>query len=231
MFSPTGRSALITLLTAALAAALPAGSAHAQCGGGGQQNRSPMQGRPQQQNALFAASRPLTGGGVQFTGLTAQQPQQNALFGAGPQQQQQNAMLAALLQQQQQNAMLAAMQQQQQQQNAFQPVAQQAQGQQNVVRAAQPPRQNAAAQVRAVVVPDVKDPDPVPEDPADVAARKVKLARTLLDEARAADREGDRDLAGKLRERAGDRLQQVVARFPGTRAADDAQALLDKIGF
>jgi delta 1-pyrroline-5-carboxylate dehydrogenase len=227
MFSRTARWALIPLLTVTLGPALWVEPAHAQCGGGSQQNRSQMQGRPQQ-NMTLATTRPQGGGPFLFTGLTAQQPLQNALF-AAPQQQQQNAMLAALLQQQQQNAMLAAQQQQPQQQNAFRPVGQQPQGQQNVVRAALPQQQNVAAAQPRAVVPDVQD-DPVPEDPQDVAARRVKLARALLSEARAADREGDRDLAQKLRDRAGDRLQQVVAKFPGTRASDEAQTLLDKMG-
>src|SRR5262249_9453861 len=105
------------------------------------------------------------------------------------------------------------------------------QQQQNAVRAAPPPQQNAAAaQVAAVAIPGLKEADPVPEDPGDVATRRLKLARSLLTEAKAADRDGDRDLAQKLRDRPGDRLQEVVARFPGTRAADAAQEMLDKMG-
>jgi hypothetical protein len=59
------------------------------------------------------------------------------------------------------------------------------------------------------------------------AARKVKQARTLTNDALEEQARGHRAEADRLREKAEERYREIVARYPGTQGAADAQALLD----
>ena len=117
--------------------------------------------------------------------------------------------------------------------------------QQAVLRAQQRPQQQAvlaalprqqpqpnpgAAQLRAVPMPERDDPSPEPEDPEDTAARQLRLVRRLVADADAVQREGERDSAAKIRERAVERLRDIAAKFRGTRAAGEARELLQKLG-
>jgi hypothetical protein len=130
----------------------------------------------------------------------------------------------------QQQAMLVAVQQQQQ--NALL-MAQQPRPQQNGLRAAMPGRlgqQNpGVAQLRPVAEPGQNEPPPRPADPEQVAARQLSLTRELVGDANTVERQGDRDRAAMMRERAQERLQDIIARFPRTKAADAAQELLRKL--
>jgi hypothetical protein len=146
--------------------------------------------------------------------------QQVGLRTGGPQpqyamlvQQQQYALLAQLQQQQQQNALLAQQLRQQQQQNAL--LVQQ--------------RNAAAVQLRAVQAPERKEPAPQPDAPEETAVRQLKIARWLVSDADMAQRKGERALATRLRDRAGERLQDVVAKYSGTKEADAAQDLLQEL--
>jgi hypothetical protein len=228
MLSKMGRHAGTALCPVALALLLSAGPAPAQQGMCGQQNRSrqsPMQGQsgmraafPMQQNALRTQLPQQQQYGLQAQfppqqdpALVALQQQQNALMAA---LQQQNAQLAVL---QQQNALLVA-QQRRQQQNAML-VAQQFQLQQQNAPAAQPRGPQGGG-----------EPAEQPEDPEATAARKLQVARTLIADAGKAQFEGEQDRAAKIRARAAERLQDVVAQYPGSKAADKAQQLLDRLG-
>jgi hypothetical protein len=133
--------------------------------------------------------------------------------------QQQYTMLTAA----QQQALLAALQQQQQQQQALLAALQQ---QQNVLRAQQ--RNAAAAQQRAAQAqaPDQKQAVQPSANPEETAARQLKLARWLVSDADVAQKKGEREVATRLRDRAGERLQDLVAQYAGTKAADAAQVLL-----
>jgi hypothetical protein len=132
------------------------------------------------------------------------------------QQQQQNALLVALLQQQQQqNALRTALLQQQR--NVSLPSQSQ--------NAAVPPQNAGTTQLRTVSLPSSKEPQK-PQDPEEAAARQLKMTRDLLTDADAAQQEGERDRAAKMRERAETRLQEIVATYPGTKAADKARELL-----
>jgi hypothetical protein len=176
----------------------------------------------QQQSRLSPGGMRRQNGLAQLTALSQQNPmQQGAQLVAWQlqqlQQQQQLANLVALqLQQlQQQNAMLMALQQQQQQ--------------------GQPP-QNAqlAVQRRAMQrgpqpTPEIPAADPQPQDPEAAAARKLAIARELVADASRAQFQGDGDGSTRMRQRAVVRLQEVVAQYSGTRAADRAQDLLDRL--
>lgn len=151
------------------------------------------------------------GGQQQHTMQMPLQPQQDYTMQAALQQQQQYALLAALQQQQQQNAMLAAalreqrrLQRQQQQKDAAPNALKQLANDEEVVQKR--------------------------EDPEEIAATRLKIARWLAADAVAAEKKGDRQLAIKLRDQAEERLQVVVSKYQGTKAADDAKELLDKLG-
>jgi hypothetical protein len=124
----------------------------------------------------------------------------------------------------QQQALLTALQQQQQQQQALLAALQQ---QQNALRAQQ--RNAAAVQPRAVQMPESKEPVPSSESPEQTGARQLKIARWLVSDANTAQQRGERDVATRLRDRAGERLQDVVAQYAGTKAADAAQDLLQQL--
>jgi hypothetical protein len=145
--------------------------------------------------------------------------QQNALRYT-PQQQ------YAMMTPAQQQALLAAMQQLQQQQQALLAALQQ---QQNVLRAQQ--RNAAAAQLAAVQkqVPERKEAVQPSANREEIAARQLKLARWLVSDADTAQKKGERDLSARLRDRAGERLQDLVAQYGGTKAADAAQVLLKEL--
>jgi hypothetical protein len=142
--------------------------------------------------------------------------QQRAVLAAVQQQRQQNALLMA--QQPPPNALLMAQQPPRQQPNALPP---------GLWR---PPQPNpGVAQLRPVAEPEPNAPAPQPADPEQVAARQLSIARDLVADADTVRRQGDQDRAALMRERAGERLQDIVARFPKTRAADAAQELLKKL--
>ncbi len=127
-------------------------------------------------------------------------------------QQQQVAQLLAL-RLQQQNAMLAARQQ---------PPPQ------NAMLMARPQQNPAAAELRAQPPPQRDEPPPPPEDPEATAARKLRLARELAADAQTAQQQGEGDRAARMRKRVAERLREIVARYPGTAAAGQAQELLRK---
>jgi hypothetical protein len=231
MLSKMGRPAATVFFPAALALVLSTGLTHAQPGGcGQQQNRSRQRGLsrqsslqgqlPLQQNVL-QGQLPLQQNGLQAQlplpqdpALVALQQQQNVLLVA---LQQQNAQLVAL---QQQNALLVAQQRRQQQQNAVL-MAQQLQQAQANGPAAQP---RGAQDAGGGAAADR------PEDPEAAAARKLQIARDLVADAGKAQFEGEENRAARMRGRAAERLRDVVAQYPGTRAADRAQEMLDRLG-
>jgi hypothetical protein len=154
---------------------------------------------------------------MQQNGLQVPGQQQNGL--QVPNQQPDNMLLAL----QQQNAMLAAALQQQQQQNAIQ-----AQRQQRNAVAAQARIQPNIPVVEVRDLPRVEPEKAAqkPEDPEETAARLVSIAVKLTTDAGSIQRNGEQDLARRLRERAEKRLQTVVEKYPQTRAADEAKDLL-----
>jgi hypothetical protein len=207
MFSRLMRWWAVTgLLAVAPALLLSAGQAQAQCRGGQQQGRSGPLSMP----------RP----GMPAFGMQQSPLQQLGTLVTLQQQQQQMAMLLAL--QQQQNARLVAQQPQQQP------------PQQNAVLNAQPqPQQQQkapAAQAHPVPMPAADAPAPKPENPDEAAARQLKMARELLADARTADLNGEANRATRMRARATDRLKNLIATYPGTKAAEGAQDLLDELG-
>jgi hypothetical protein len=215
MVSKMGRSTGMGLF-AAVALVLAAEHVQAQPGAcGRQQGRSrqyAMQPTPSTQQYALQGQLPLM-----QNGLRAQFPLPlDPTLGAWPQQ---NALLVAL---QQQNAQL-------QQQNA-QLVAQQLRQQQNAQLIARQLQQAPPnAQPRPAQDPAGGDPADKPEDPEATAARKLQMARDLLADAGKARFDGEDDRAARMRRRAAERLRDVIARYQGTRAADQAQALLDKL--
>src|SRR5262249_32960895 len=100
--------------------------------------------------------------------------------------------------------------------------------------AAPPPHQQlqqpAAAQLRVMPPPEDKAPVVQPADREEVAARQLQLVRDLMADATTAQLTGERDRASRMRERAGDRLKDLLGKFPGTRAADEAEHLLARLG-
>jgi hypothetical protein len=130
--------------------------------------------------------------------------QQQALQAALQQQAMQAAYQQNLLQTVlQQNAMLVAMRQQQ---------------------AAQVP--SPAAQLRVVPAATAGDSLPKLQNPEDLAARQLQIARDLLADADTAQQQGEADRATRMRERAGERLQTLVENYAGTLAAAEARGLL-----
>jgi hypothetical protein len=124
----------------------------------------------------------------------------------------------------QQQALLVAAQQPQ----VGRLMAQQPPGQ-NALRAAPPQQNPGPAQLRPVPEPPQNDPPPRPADPEQVAARQLSFARELVADATKVQRQGEADRAALMRERAQDRLQEILTKFPRTRAADVAQELLQKL--
>jgi hypothetical protein len=57
----------------------------------------------------------------------------------------------------------------------------------------------------------------------------LKFTRDLLADADTAEAHGERERAAKMRRRAGERLRELVRKYPATNAADDARALLDRL--
>jgi hypothetical protein len=166
--------------------------------------------RPAQAQSRGGCGRGGSSGGQQSSLRTGSPQQQYAMLVL--RQQQQNALLAQL-QQQQQNALLAQQLRQQQQQNAL--VAQQ--------------RNAAADPLRAVEMPERRQPGEQSDNPEETATRQLKIARLLASDADTAQQKGERILAARLRGRAGERLQDVVAKYGGTKAADAAQELLQEL--
>jgi hypothetical protein len=218
MLSRRARGVVTALGAVAITLWLAAEQAPAQCRGGGMQNRSgqsnmPMQNMLRQQNPM------------QQNVLRQQNPlQQNVLQQQNPLDQNvlqqialQQAMLQQLALQQQQAAQLAALQRPPQQ-NVLQA---------GVVRPMQPQQNAVAGQLRAIPMPGAEQEVFVrPEHPEETAARQLRMVRDLLADADAMQHQGELGSALKIRARAGDRLQDVVAKYPGTRAADEAQVLL-----
>jgi hypothetical protein len=128
-------------------------------------------------------------------------------------QQQIQQQQAALLLAQRQNALLLGLPHQQPPQNAM------------LMAAPQP--NAAAAQPRPQPAPERNDPPQQPEAPGATAARKLRLARELAADAETARREGEPGRAARMRERAVERFRDVIARYPGTLAADQAKEVLD----
>ena len=60
--------------------------------------------------------------------------------------------------------------------------------------------------------------------------RLLKPAKDLVDRIKLARLEQDDKQADKLRERAEERLQEIVKKYPETQAAAEARELLDKLG-
>jgi hypothetical protein len=61
------------------------------------------------------------------------------------------------------------------------------------------------------------------------ATRQLERARKLMDDAEKTRLNGDRDEATKMRLHAADRLRDVMEKFPGTKAAKEAEDLLRKV--
>jgi hypothetical protein len=160
-------------------------------------------------------------GGILSPGLLGQQ----STTGSSNAVQQQLALQVVLQQlRQQQLAMMLA--QQQPPQNAMM-VAQQQPPAQNVMQVTQPQQNAQTARPRPAPVPEGGDGVTQPENPEEAAARQLKIARELLADARTARLDGEGDRAARMRARAGERLRNLVATYPGTRAADAAQDLLE----
>jgi hypothetical protein len=167
---------------------------------------------------------------AQCRGGQQQNRSQRPMVQQQPTGQQQAVLQAALLQQQQ------LMQQQlmrQQQQNVLQAALPQ-QPQQVVLQGALPqqaPAQPAVApQLRVVPMPVDRPSVPPPANREDAANRQLQLAQDLVADATTAQVTGEWDRANRMRDRAGDRLRQIVGQFPGTRAADQAQQVLARLG-
>jgi hypothetical protein len=153
----------------------------------------------------------MMGGGQQRSMQMVMQPQLDYSMQAALQQQQ-YAMLAALQQQQQQNAMLAAAFQQQ--------------------RRLQRQQQQLDARPKPLArqFPDDEEVVQKRESPEEIAVTRLKIARRLAADAEAAETNGERPLATRLRDQAEERLRVVVSKYQGTKAADDAQELLGRLG-
>jgi hypothetical protein len=72
-----------------------------------------------------------------------------------------------------------------------------------------------------------KSPD-VKVSAEDEAARKLKLAKMFDEDVLKAQASGDMRAANNLRERAKARYAEIVKQYPNTKAAREAQELLDK---
>jgi hypothetical protein len=209
---------VITCLSSAALAFLPsAAEAH---GCGGTQGRSPLPSMPQFSQPQTYCQRQLYAM-HQYAQLQALARQRALLIAL---QQQQQAVLVAqplppnavlMGQPPPPNPVLMARQPPRQQANALPP---------GLWR---PPQEPGQAQLRPMMAPDPNVPPP--EDPVHVAARQLSLARELVADAAKVERQGEPDRAAMMRQRAGERLQDIVAKFPGTKAADAAQELLRKL--
>jgi hypothetical protein len=203
MSSIMRRLARAFLFTLSLPLLLSAGEAQAQCRGGSQQNRSPQSGMSRQSSLQTAMQQAALQTAMQQHALQAAM-QQYALQAAYQQNAlqaayQQNALQTAL----QQNAQLLALRQQQ-----------------------SPPPQNNVAQLRVSPPAVAGDAIPKPDNPEEIAARQLKIARELVVDADTTQQQGERDRAARMRERAGQRLLKLVENFPGTLAAGEARELL-----
>jgi hypothetical protein len=130
---------------------------------------------------------------------------------------QQYALQAAL----QQYALQAAYQQ-----NVLQATRQQNAMLQALRQQTQPQQQNAAVQPSGLPRAGGGDNVTLPDNPEEVAARQLKIARELLADADTTQQQGERDRANRMRQRAGERLQKLVENFSGTLAAAEARDLL-----
>lgn len=203
MSSNMRRLAHTFLFTLALALLLFAGEAQAQCRGGSQQNRSPQSGMVRQSSLQTSMQQAALQTAMQQHALQA--AMQQAALQAAYQQNllqaayQQNALQTAL----QQNALSAALRQQQ-----------------------SPPSQSNVAQLRVNPPAAVDNTIPKPDNPEEIAARQLRIARDLVTDADTTQQQGERDRAARMRERAGQRLRELVENFPGTLAAGEARQLL-----
>ncbi len=68
-----------------------------------------------------------------------------------------------------------------------------------------------------------------PQGREEAAARELRLARRLIDDARNERKAGNRQGAEKMLGRAADRLRQIAKQYPETKAAKDASALLEEM--
>jgi hypothetical protein len=203
MSSIMRRLARAFLVTLGLLLLLSPGEAQAQCRGGSQQNRSPQSGMSRQSSLQTAMQQAALQTALQQNALQVAM-QQYALQAAYQQNPlraayQQNALQTAL----QQNAQLLALRQQQ-----------------------APPPQSNVAQLRVSPPAGVGDAIPKPDNPEEIAARQLQIARELVADADTTQQQGERDRAARMRERAGQRLRELVANFPGTLAAGEARELL-----
>jgi colicin import membrane protein len=82
-------------------------------------------------------------------------------------------------------------------------------------------RQKAEAEARQKAEAEERQQD---------AARQLKPARDLVEESKVERLKGNDARAEKLLERAGQRLREIIDKYPGTRAAAEARDLLDKLG-
>ncbi len=76
---------------------------------------------------------------------------------------------------------------------------------------------------------ETQDKTNAPAKDKEKAAGKVTTAKRLLEDAKEAHRQGDRQEEDRLRQGAKALLQEVVDKFPGTPALDEAKKLLDDL--
>ncbi len=76
---------------------------------------------------------------------------------------------------------------------------------------------------------ETQDKTNAPAKDKEKAAGKVTTAKRLLEDAKEAHRQGDRQEEDRLRQGAKALLQEVVDKCPGTPAADEAKKLLDEL--
>jgi hypothetical protein len=67
------------------------------------------------------------------------------------------------------------------------------------------------------------------ESDEETSARQLKLAKKLKDDADWAQAEGDRVSAARMRSRVGQRLTDIVDKYPKTPAAKQAESLLESL--
>jgi hypothetical protein len=115
------------------------------------------------------------------------------------------------------------------------------QQQQNAILVNQPQQQNLAAsptprQRRIRLIEDSEDILPAvqrqsldAQSDEEIAAARLKMAKDLAGDADQAQAQGDRRRAAILRERAGNRLQNIVESFQGTPSAEQAKMLLQTL--
>jgi hypothetical protein len=161
-----------------------------------------------------------------------QQRNRSLQAGTSRQSTMQAAMQQAALQTAMQQSALQAAMQQSALQAAYQRNVLQTAVQQNALLLA---LQQQQAQLQSTASPPRVSPGagsgdslPRPANPEESAARQLKIARELVADADTAQQQGETNRATRMRDRAGERLQQVVANYSGTKAADEAQELLQK---